>query len=54
MSESNVKSSMDKMHEQLITEYKEALRHKEIKDAVRELREKYAAIKSSQENNKHC
>lgn len=41
---------MDKAREQLIAEYKEALRHKEIKYAVCELREKYAAAKSSQEN----
>ena len=36
--------------EQLIAEYKEALRHKEIKDAVRELREKYANIEKVPED----
>lgn len=40
----NVKSEEIKAKtEQLITEYKEALRHKEIKDAIRELREKFAS-----------
>ena len=42
----NVKSEEVKAKtEQLIAEYKEALRHKEIKDAIRELREKFAAAK---------
>lgn len=42
----NVKSEEIKAKtEQLIAEYKEALRHKEIKDAIRELREKYASAK---------
>ena len=41
----NVKSEKVKHEtERLIAEYKEALRHKEIKDAIRELREKYAAV----------
>lgn len=41
----NVKSEEVKAKtEQLIAEYKEALRHKEIAQAVRELREKYANI----------
>ena len=31
--------------DQLIAEYKEALRHKEIKDAIRELREKFVSAK---------
>jgi RNA-splicing ligase RtcB len=40
----NVKSEEIKAKtEQLIAEYKEALRHKEIKDAIRELREKFAS-----------
>lgn len=42
----NVKSEeLKDKTEQLIAEYKEALRHKEIKDAVRELREKFASAK---------
>lgn len=42
----NVKSEEVKSKsEQLIAEYKEALRHKEIKDAIRELREKFASAK---------
>lgn len=42
----NVKSEEVKAKtEQLIAEYKEALRHKEIKDAIRELREKFASAK---------
>lgn len=51
MSENNIKHSIDKVREQLIAEYKEALRHKEIKDAVHELREKYAAIKNNLESS---
>lgn len=44
----NVKSEELKAKtEQLIAEYKEALRHKEIKDAVRELREKFASAKKT-------
>lgn len=40
----NVKSEEIKVKtEQLIAEYKEALRHKEIKDAIRELRKKFAS-----------
>lgn len=47
----NVKSEEVKAKtEQLIAEYKEALRHKEIKDAVRELREKYANIEKVPED----
>ena len=47
----NVKSEEVKAKtEQLIAEYKEALRHKEIKDAVRELREKYAAAEKVPED----
>lgn len=47
----NVKSEEVKAKtEQLIAEYKEALRHKEIKDAVRELREKYAAVEKVPED----
>ena len=42
----NIKSEEIKdKTEQLIAEYKEALRHKEIKDAIRELREKFASTK---------
>ena len=42
----NVKSEEVKAKtEQLIAEYKESLRHKEIKDAIRELREKFASAK---------
>lgn len=42
----NVKSEEVKVKtEQLIAEYKESLRHKEIKDAIRELREKFASAK---------
>lgn len=42
----NIKSEEIKTKtEQLIAEYKEALRHKEIKDAIRELREKFASAK---------
>lgn len=42
----NIKSEEIKTKtEQLIVEYKEALRHKEIKDAIRELREKFASAK---------
>ena len=47
----NVKSEEVKAKtEQLIAEYKEALRHKEIKDAVRELRDKYANIEKVPED----
>ena len=47
----NVKSEEVKAKtEQLIAEYKEALRHKEIKDAIRELREKYAAVEKVPED----
>lgn len=42
----NIKSEEIKAKtEQLIAEYKEALRHKEIKDAIRELRGKFASAK---------
>ena len=47
----NVKSEEVKAKtEQLIAEYKAALRHKEIKDAIRELREKCAAIEKVPED----
>lgn len=47
----NVKSEEVKAKtEQLIAEYKEALRHKEIAQAVRELREKYANIEKVPED----
>lgn len=47
----NVKSEEVKAKtEQLIAEYKEALRHKEIAQAVRELREKYASIEKVPED----
>lgn len=47
----NVKSEKVKQEtERLIAEYKEALRHKEIKDAIRELREKYAAVEKVPED----
>ena len=51
MSENSINYDVTKVREQLIAEYKEALRHKEIKDAVRELREKYAAIKDDLERS---
>lgn len=45
----NIKSEEIKdKTEQLIAEYKEALRHKEIKDAIRELREKFSSAKRFQ------
>lgn len=47
----NVKSEEIKAKtEQLIAEYKEALRHKKISQAVRELREKYANIEKIPED----
>ena len=47
----NIKSEEIKAKtEQLIAEYKEALRHKEIKDAIRELREKYSVVEKIPED----
>lgn len=47
----NVKSEEVKAKtEQLIAEYKESLRHKEIKDAIRELRAKFALAKKVPED----
>lgn len=47
----NIKSEEVKAKiDQLIVEYKEALRHKEIKDAIRELREKFSSAKKIPED----